>query len=59
VSADSNAKECSGCAWFLMRSGFGWCEHELVSSYYSDDAREDKEDCGPSARYYRPKETAE
>ena len=54
-----SAPDCSGCKWFLMRNGFGWCEHELVTAVFSDDAREDKEDCGPSARYYKPKETTE
>lgn len=52
-------KKCEECRWFyltLSRGDFA-CSNPAVFEWYAADARSEDSDCGPSARYYEPKDS--
>jgi len=60
VSApELTAPECSGCKWRWDYRGAFACRAPSSIWFYAQHARESKHDCGPTAKYYEPKEATE
>ena len=50
-------KDCSGCKYrFTRDTGGDGCGSFRSKYVRADHARVDEDDCGPSAKYYEPKE---
>ena len=49
-------KDCSGCKWYATGGRGVCCLSVEVQELSAGEARSSFGDCGPSARYYEPKE---
>lgn len=56
MTTDNKVPDCSGCKWQWDYRNSSACRCPGSIWFYTRHAREAVHDCGPSAKYYEPKE---